>query len=444
MPDHNLIAQQFQTRLDQQKTLVGIIGLGYVGLPLAQAFTNGGYSVLGFDIDPVKVEKLSQGESYIGHIDAATISTMKSKGFSATTDFGRLKEADAILICVPTPLTAAREPDLTYVEKSAEAIAKTLRAGQLVVLESTTYPGTTRRIVQPILEKNGLKVGKDFFLAFSPEREDPGNKNFSAPTIPKVVGGIDPISGELANNLYAHVVKKTIPVGSAEVAEASKILENTYRAVNIALVNELKMLYDKMGIDVWEVIEAAKTKPFGYQAFYPGPGLGGHCIPIDPFYLTWIAREYGQSTRFIELAGEINTSMPHYVITRLGEALNDRTKPIRGSNILMLGMAYKKDVDDPRESPGFELMELLLQKGAKVKYNDPHIPTLPPMRHYPGLKMTSSDLSPELLKSQDAVLIVTDHTAYDWNNIVQHAQLVVDTRNACKGVTNGREKIVKA
>lgn len=444
MPDHNPIAQQFQTKLDQQKTLVGIIGLGYVGLPLAQAFTNGGYSVLGFDIDPVKVEKLSKGESYIGHIDAATISTMKSKGFSATTDFGRLKEADAILICVPTPLTAAREPDLTYVEKSAEAIAKTLRAGQLVVLESTTYPGTTRRIVQPILEMNGLKVGKDFFLAFSPEREDPGNKNFSAPTIPKVVGGIDPISGELANNLYARVVKKTVPVGSAEVAEASKILENTYRAVNIALVNELKMLYDKMGIDVWEVIEAAKTKPFGYQAFYPGPGLGGHCIPIDPFYLTWIAREYGQSTRFIELAGEINTSMPHYVITRLGEALNDRTKPIRGSNILMLGMAYKKDVDDPRESPGFELMELLLQKGAKVKYNDPHIPTLPPMRHYPGLQMTSSDLSAELLKAQDAVLIVTDHTAYDWSNIVQHAQLVVDTRNACKGVTSGREKIVKA
>jgi UDP-N-acetyl-D-glucosamine dehydrogenase len=444
MPDHNSTAQQFQTKLEQQKTLVGIIGLGYVGLPLAQAFTNGGYAVLGFDIDPVKVEKLSKGESYIGHIDAATIGTMKSKGFSATTDFGRLKEADAVLICVPTPLTAAREPDLTYVEKSAEAIAKTLRAGQLVVLESTTYPGTTRRIVQPILEKNGLKVGKDFFLAFSPEREDPGNKNFSAPTIPKVVGGIDLISGELANNLYARVVKKTVPVGSAEVAEASKILENTYRAVNIALVNELKMLYDKMGIDVWEVIEAAKTKPFGYQAFYPGPGLGGHCIPIDPFYLTWIAREYGQSTRFIELAGEINTSMPHYVITRLGEALNDRTKPIRGSNILMLGMAYKKDVDDPRESPGFELMELLLQKGAKVKYNDPHIPTLPPMRHYPGLQMTSSDLSPELLKAQDAVLIVTDHTAYDWNNIVQHAQLVVDTRNACKGVTSGREKIVKA
>lgn len=438
------IANQFEQQINRQQTLVGIIGLGYVGLPLAQAFTAGGYRVLGFDIDARKVEKLDQGESYIGHISSAIIATMKKQGFSATADFNRLKEADAILICVPTPLTAAREPDLTYVEKSTEAIARTLRPGQLIVLESTTYPGTTRRIVKPILEKAGLVSGKDFFLAFSPEREDPGNQSFSAPTIPKVVGGIDPVSGHLANLLYSKVVKKTVPVNSAEVAEACKILENTYRAVNIALVNELKMLYDKMGIDVWEVIEAAKTKPFGFQAFYPGPGLGGHCIPIDPFYLTWVARQYGQSTRFIELAGEINTGMPHYVVTRLGDALNDLSKPIRGSRILMLGMAYKKDIDDPRESPGFELMELLLQKGAAVKYNDPHIPVLPSMRHYPGLKMESSPLSPELLRSQDAVLIVTDHTAYDWNMIVQHSPLVVDTRNACKGVSNGREKIMKA
>ena len=438
------VDQQLQSRIDAQQALVGIIGLGYVGLPLAQAFTAGGYRVLGFDIDNAKVEKLHRGESYIGHIDAANIKQMCSRGFSATADFGRLGEPDAILICVPTPLTTAREPDLTYVESSARAIARTLRPGQLIVLESTTYPGTTRRVVKPLLEKPGLTAGKDFFLAFSPEREDPGNKNFSAPTIPKVVGGIDPISGSLANSLYAKVVKKTVPVGSAEVAEASKILENTYRAVNIALVNELKMLYDRMGIDVWEVIEAAKTKPFGFQAFYPGPGLGGHCIPIDPFYLTWIAREYGQSTRFIELAGEINTGMPHYVISRLADALNDRTKPIRGSKILMRGMAYKKDIDDPRESPGFELMELLLQKGAAVKYNDPHIPVLPSMRHYPGLKMESTPLSPELLRSQDAVLIVTDHSSYDWNNIVQHAGLVIDTRNACKSVTSGREKIVKA
>jgi UDP-N-acetyl-D-glucosamine dehydrogenase len=441
MPD---FAAQFQQQIEQQKTLVGIIGLGYVGLPLAQAFAAGGYRVLGFDIDTAKVERLAKGESYIGHIPSSTIAEMQKKGFAATADFSRLKEADAVLICVPTPLTAAREPDLTYVENSAHAIAKTLRPGQLVVLESTTYPGTTRRVVKPILEKAGLASGKDFFLAFSPEREDPGNQNFSAPTIPKVVGGIDPVSGQLANLLYSKVVKKTIPVNSAEVAEACKILENTYRAVNIALVNELKMLYDKMGIDVWEVIDAAKTKPFGFQAFYPGPGLGGHCIPIDPFYLTWIAREFGQSTRFIELAGEINTSMPHYVITRLGDALNDRSKPIRGSRVLMLGMAYKKDIDDPRESPGFELMELLLGKGAQVKYNDPHIPVLPRMRHYPGLKMESSPLSPELLRSQDVVLIVTDHSAYDWAMIVEHSPLVIDTRNACKHVTAGREKIVKA
>jgi UDP-N-acetyl-D-glucosamine dehydrogenase len=438
------VAEQFLTKIESRQILVGIIGLGYVGLPLAQAFTTGGYHVLGFDIDQTKVDKLLRGESYIGHIDAATIKKMCGQGFSATTDFKRLSEPDAILICVPTPLTAAREPDLSFVENSARAIAETLRPGQLIVLESTTYPGTTRRIIRPLLEQKGMTSGKEFFLAFSPEREDPGNKNFSAPTIPKVVGGIDSISGELANALYGKVVKSTVHVGSAEVAEASKILENTYRAVNIALVNELKMLYDKMDIDVWEVIEAAKTKPFGFQAFYPGPGLGGHCIPIDPFYLTWIAREYGQSTRFIELAGEINTGMPNYVVGRIADALNERTKPIRGSNVLLLGMAYKKDVDDPRESPGFELMELLMQKGAKLKYNDPHIPTLPAMRHYPGLRMKSSALTPELLKDQDVVLVVTDHTAYDWNFIVQHAQLVVDTRNACKNVTAGRDKIVKA
>lgn len=436
-------AQQLQTRIESRQVLVGIIGLGYVGLPLAHAFTAGGYKVLGFDIDGRKVEKIAKGESYIGHIDSDTIREMVKKGFSATTDFSRLAEADAVLICVPTPLTAAREPDLTYVENSAIAIADTLRPGQLIVLESTTYPGTTRRVVCPILEQAGLQCGKDFFLAFSPEREDPGNKSFSAPTIPKVVGGIDAVSGQLANLLYSHAVKKTVPVSSAEIAEASKILENTYRAVNIALVNELKMLYDRMGIDVWEVIEAAKTKPFGYQAFYPGPGLGGHCIPIDPFYLTWIAREFGMTTRFIELAGEINTSMPHYVIERVGNALNDRTKPIRGSKILMLGMAYKKDIDDPRESPGFEIMELLLQKGAQVSYNDPHIPDLPSMRHYPGLKMKSTPLSPEMLRSQDAILIVTDHSAYDWNMIVEHASLVIDTRNACKDVKS-REKIIKA
>ncbi len=440
----NATASALLAKIEQKQALVGIIGMGYVGLPLAQAFVAGGYSVIGFDIDAQKVEKLNRGESYIGHIESKTIKSMREQGLSATTDFKRLSEPDTILICVPTPLTSAREPDLAYVENSARAIAERLRPGQLVVLESTTYPGTTRRVVKPILEKGGLQCGREVFLAFSPEREDPGNHDYSAPTIPKVVGGLDHTSGQLAAALYGRVVKKTIPVNSAEVAEACKILENTYRAVNIALVNELKMLYDRMGIDVWEVIEAAKTKPFGFQAFYPGPGLGGHCIPIDPFYLTWVAREFGMSTRFIELAGEINTGMPHYVVNRIADALNNRSKPIKGSNILLLGMAYKKDIDDPRESPGFELMELLMQKGAVVKYNDPHIPTLPSMRHYPNLKMESSPLSKELLAGQDVVLIVTDHTAYDWNFIVQHAPLIVDTRNACKNVTANREKIVKA
>jgi UDP-N-acetyl-D-glucosamine dehydrogenase len=345
---------------------------------------------------------------------------------------------------VPTPLTSAREPDLTYIVNSARAVAAALRPGQLVVLESTTYPGTTREVVVPILEQRGLRASEDFFVAFSPEREDPGNPNFSAPTIPKVVGGLDASALELAANLYGQVVVKVVRVSSPEVAEACKILENTYRAINIALVNELKILYDRMGIDVWEVIEAAKTKPFGYQAFYPGPGLGGHCIPIDPFYLTWAARRHGLNTRFIELAGEINTAMPEYVVHRLADALNERAKPVKGSKILLLGMAYKKDVDDPRESPGFELMDLLLKKGAAVSYNDPHIPKLPPMRHYPHLHMASQALAPELLRGQDAVLIVTDHTAYDWAFIVEHAPLVVDTRNATRGVTAHRERIVRA
>jgi len=341
-------------------------------------------------------------------------------------------------------LTEAREPDLSYIENSARSIARQLRPGQLVVLESTTYPGTTRGIVQPILEATGLKAGKDFYLAYSPEREDPGNPQHSAPRIPKVVGATDPLSLELASTLYGQVVVKVIRVSTPEVAEACKILENTYRAVNIALVNELKMLYDRMGIDVWEVIEAARTKPFGFQAFYPGPGLGGHCIPIDPFYLTWVARKYGMPTRFIELAGEINTHMPHYVVTRLQDALNERGLPLKGSRVLILGMAYKKDVDDPRESPGFEIMDLLLKKGAHVAYNDPYIPVLPRMRHWPHLRMESLPLSEEVLRAQQALLIVTDHSKYDWHWIVQHASLIVDTRNATRDVAHGREKIVKA
>ncbi|MCI0464023.1 MAG: nucleotide sugar dehydrogenase [Gemmataceae bacterium] len=683
-------------RIQQRQARVGIIGLGYVGLPLARAFALGGYPVLGFDVDPVKVEKLGRGQSYIGHIDEQVVREMTARGFQATADFGRLNEPDAIIICVPTPLTEAREPDLSYIVKSAQAVAARLRRGQLVVLESTTYPGTTREVVLPILEAKGLKAGQDFFLAFSPEREDPGNPSFSAPTIPKVVGGLEPHSLELAATLYSQVVVKVVRVSSPEVAEACKILENTYRAVNIALVNELKLLYDRMGLDVWEVIDAARTKPFGYQAFYPGPGLGGHClagsetvrvrdgsldtvlpleqlfaayegeslqlgdvsvieprkletlsinpetgetgwrkvshlfrrtyrgqmvlvrlagnhtlrttdrhpmlvvendrvvvreardlkagdrvpvfhgvtavpeavedsplalvrtglgsttmqvattamnarhhheqvlagllhdnegvdvqlerlaglldgdkgerlrllaqartrwqtsrnalpwsggatlpvvsvtpagrgevvyslevpgwhtfaatggvfvhncIPIDPFYLTWVARKYGLTTRFIELAGEINTSMPAFVVAKVADALNDRGKPVKGSRIALLGMAYKKDVDDPRESPGFELMELLLKKGAAVTYNDPHIPRLPRMRHYPNLQMDSQPLTPDYLQAQDCVLIATDHSAYDWPWIVEHSRLVVDTRNATRQVTTHPERIVKA
>jgi UDP-N-acetyl-D-glucosamine dehydrogenase len=432
------------SRIDQKTARIGVIGLGYVGLPLARAFARGGYQVIGFDIDPNKVAQLQRGQSYIGHIPAETISEMLRHGFDATDRFDRLSEPDAIIICVPTPLTDAREPDLTYVVNSARAIAARLRHGQLVVLESTTYPGTTRDVVLPILEAGGLKAGEDFFLAFSPEREDPGNPRFSAPTIPKIVGGLDSRSLESALALYGQVVVRTVPVSTPEVAEASKILENTYRAVNIALVNELKVLYDRMGIDVWEVIEAAKTKPFGFQAFYPGPGLGGHCIPIDPFYLTWVARKFSLTTRFIELAGEINTAMPGYVVNKVADALNSRGKPVMGSKVALLGMAYKKDVDDARESPGFELMDLLLKKGAVVTYNDPHLLLLRPMRHYPHLRMESQELSADYLQAQDCVLVATDHSAYDWPWIVEHSRLIVDTRNATRGVNAADERIVRA
>jgi UDP-N-acetyl-D-glucosamine dehydrogenase len=449
-----------KARIDSREARIGIIGLGYVGLPLAKAFRTAGFAVLGFDNDALKVERLNRGESYIGHIPASAIAKMLGKGFAAqrpleppldyeegfeaTSQFERLEEVEVIVICVPTPLTASREPDLTYVINSTEAIAERLRHGQLVVLESTTYPTTTRTIVLPRLVKSDLQPGTDFFLAYSPEREDPGNPAHSLGQIPKVVGGLEEKSLELAAALYGSVVSSVVRVSSLEVAEACKILENTYRAVNIALVNELKVLYDRMGIDVWEVIEAARTKPFGFQAFYPGPGLGGHCIPIDPFYLTWIARQHGLATRFIELAGEVNTSMPAYVVSRVADALNQRGKPIKGSRVAILGMAYKRDVDDPRESPGFELMDLLLEKGAVVTYNDPHIPRLPAMRRYPHLKMDSQPVTDEYLSAQDCVLIATDHSAYDYERIVDHAQLVVDTRNATRTITTGREKIVKA
>jgi UDP-N-acetyl-D-glucosamine dehydrogenase len=436
----------------QNKTAtVGVIGLGYVGLPLIRAFISAGFRTMGFDVDQAKVDQLLAGRSYIKHIPAEWIAQYVIDGrFTPTADMRRLCEPDALLICVPTPLNDSRDPDLTYIENTAEQIAAALRPGQLIVLESTTYPGTTRDVVLPILEKRrpgterSLVAGRDFFLAFSPEREDPGNPNYTAERIPKVVGGIDAASGRLAEVLYAQAMAQVVPVSNCEIAEAAKILENTYRSINIALVNELKMLFMRMGIDVWEVIDAAKTKPFGFQAFYPGPGLGGHCIPIDPFYLTWLARRNGMTTRFIELAGEINTSMPEYVIHRLAEALNDASKPLRGSKIALLGVAYKKDVDDPRESPSFKLMELLLARGAVLTYNDPHVPRLPRMRHYDVPDMTSNELTPDYLAAQDAVLIATDHSAYDYDFIVRHARLVIDTRNATKKVSEGRVKIVKA
>lgn len=432
-------------KIQQKQAKVGVIGLGYVGLPLLRAFIRAGFSAIGFDIDETKVQKLNAGESYIGHIPSEWIREWINTGrFEATADMNRLNEPDAILICVPTPLNESRDPDLQYIEGTTQAIARVLRPDQLVVLESTTYPGTTREIMLPVLEQTGLKVGRDFYLAFSPEREDPGNPNFSAERIPKVVGGIEPLSTELAVALYSHAVVQVIPVSSAEVAEACKILENTYRAVNIAMVNELKVLFQRLGIDIWEVIDAAKTKPFGFQAFYPGPGLGGHCIPIDPFYLSWLARRHGMTTRFIELAGEINTSMPEYVIHQVIRALNEHGKPLKGSKVCILGMAYKKDVDDPRESPSFALMEMLLDGGAVVTYNDPYIPKLPRMRHFRVPELTSSELTPEFLADQDCVLIATDHSCYDYEFIVRHAPLVVDTRNATKKVTEGREKIRKA
>ncbi len=434
-----------EQKIRDKTAVVGVIGLGSVGLPLLNAFIKVGFKTIGFDIDQKKVDALLQGKSYIKHIPSEMIANwLTSKQFEPTSDMNRLKEADCILICVPTPLNESRDPDMSYIEGTTESIRAALRPGQLVVLESTTYPTTTRDVVRPILSKTGLKSGSDYFLAFSPEREDPGNPDFQAQRIPKVVGGLDPVSGKLAEQLYGHAIVKVIPVSSAEIAEACKILENTYRCVNIALVNELKMLFDKMGIDVWEVIDAAKTKPFGFQAFYPGPGLGGHCIPIDPFYLTWLARKYGMTTRFIELAGEINTHMPDYVVSRLMEFLNEQGKALKGSKIALLGMAYKKDVDDPRESPSFVLMEMLLARGAKVTYNDPHVPSLPKMRHHDVPDMDSSPLTPEYLAAQDCVLIATDHSAYDCDFIVQHSKLVLDTRNATKNVKAGREKIRKA
>lgn len=439
------ISDQLYQKIQGKTANVGVIGLGYVGLPLIDAYVTAGFKAIGFDVDEKKTDMLNQGKSYIAHIKDEVIQTwLDANKFEATVDMNRLAEADVILICVPTPLTSSRDPDLRYVESTTHAIAEQLRPGQLVILESTTYPGTTKNVLLPILKTSGLHEGADFFLAYSPEREDPGNKNYTAGTIPKVVGGLEPESTRLATLFYEKAITSVVPVDSCEVAEACKILENTYRSVNIAMVNELKMLFQKIGIDVWEVIDAAKTKPFGFQAFYPGPGLGGHCIPIDPFYLSWVARKHEMPTKFIELAGEINTSMPLYVVNRVAEALNHHGKPIRGSKIGILGMAYKKDIDDHRESPSFKLMEILMERGANVSYCDPHVPTLPKMRHYEVPRLASEQANPDYWSSLDCTLISTDHSIFDWEEIVQYSNLIVDTRNATKHVSKNRDRIWKA
>lgn len=438
----------------QKGLKIGIIGCGYVGLPLALRFAETGHHVWGFDTDPAKVEKLNRGESYIKHISAEQIAKhVHARSFSATTDFAKLRDMDAVLICVPTPLDERREPDLSYVEDTARSIAPHLQADQLIILESTTYPGTTEELVLPILEKGGLRCPLEsehgaksstgqFFLAFSPEREDPGNKHFGLAQIPKVVGGVNSASGRAAANLYGQVVAKVVPVSSTRAAEMAKLLENIFRCVNIALVNELKLLCQRMGVDVWEVIDSAATKPFGFMPFYPGPGLGGHCIPVDPYYLSWKAREYDFATRFIELAGEINTSMPYHVVDAVTRALNEQRKSLKGSRILVLGVAYKKDIDDLRESPSLKLMQLLQEGGALVEYNDPYFPALHKMRHYDYSKMKSVPLDLATLASFDCVLVATDHSSYDYDMIVASSKLVVDTRNATRRVSKHHGKVV--
>ena len=416
-------------RIATREARVGVIGLGYVGLPLVLLFERSGFPVIGFDVDEVKTSMLNRGESYIRHIGGEPIrDAFGSKRAVATVDFNRLAECDAIIVCVPTPLGNHREPDLRYVRMTADAIAERLRPGQVVVLESTTYPGTTREEFLPRFEASGMRCGRDFFLAFSPEREDPGNRDFSTQAIPKVVGGIDPPSLEAATALYGSIVDRVVPVSSAEVAESSKLLENIFRAVNIALVNEMKIVFDRMGIDVWEVIDAAKTKPFGFMPFYPGPGLGGHCIPLDPFYLTWKAAEHGIWARFIELAGEVNTSMPRYVVDRTVAAINAQKKSIFGARIVVLGLSYKPDIDDDRESPSFELIELLQERGADVSYCDPFVPVARRGRKH-DLNMASVPCTADEMSRYDAVLIATAHTAFKNRELYERAKLVIDTRN---------------
>lgn len=428
-------------KIESRQAGIGIIGLGYVGLPLVVEFCRAGFKVTGFDVDEGKLRLLQQGKSYIKHVD---ISYLAQCSFFATSDFSKLSGVDCIVICLPTPLSKYREPDTSYIFKTAETISKYLRKGQLIVLESTTYPGTTEEDLRPILESTGLKAGKDFYLAYSPEREDPNNREFTTSTIPKVIGGYTKDCLALSNALYSSIITGTVQVSSTKVAEATKLLENIYRAVNIALVNELKLLFNRMDIDIWEVIEAAKTKPFGFQAFYPGPGLGGHCIPIDPFYLTWKAREYDFPTRFIELAGEVNTSMPYHVVEKIGWVLNRFRKSFDGSRILLLGVAYKKDIDDQRESPALKIMQLLRERNAQVYYSDPYVPECRKHRHYPDIDMRSVDLTKKTLEEADVVLLLTNHSSYDYAFIEKHARCIVDTRNAFGNNGIRSEKVYKA
>jgi len=437
-------AQALLQKINDRTAVIGVVGLGYVGLPMARALHDAGFRVSGFDIDTQKVTHLRAGTAYLKHVGQDLYDALKaSPRFTPTAEPSDLARCDAIILCVPTPLGKHQEPDLSYVRASTEMVAQTLRPGCLVSLESTSYPGTTREVCLPILEQRGFKCGDDLFVVFSPEREDPGRRGVSTRTIPRLVGALDPASGEIGAALYRAAVEQVTLVDSAEIAEAAKLLENIYRAVNIALVNELKPVLTAMGIDIWSVIRAASTKPFGFQPFYPGPGLGGHCIPIDPFYLTWKAREHGQVTRFIELAGEINSRMPRYVVSRIIEALNEDGRAVRGSRILLIGMAYKPDIDDVRETPAAEIIELLGRRGAIVGYHDPLIPEFPGMRRY-DFEMASTPLTPDSLRAADAVVIVTNHSAVDYTLIARHARLVVDTRDAMRGVPSPAARIVKA
>lgn len=431
------LIDELEKKIKDKKTKIGIIGMGYVGIPLGLKFAGTGFSVTGFDKDSARVKEINSGKQVIKHIPAKSMNEfVKKNNGSSTTEFSEIRDMDCLIICVPTPLDEHEQPDMSYIESASKEIGKNLRKGQLIVLESTTYPGTTREIVKPILEKSKLEAGKDFFLAYSPEREDPGNKEFSISVIPKVMGGLTDNCLRLTSNLYKNIVSETVEVSSLETAEATKLMENIFRAVNIAMVNELKLIFSRMGINIWEVIDAAKTKPFGFMPFYPGPGMGGHCIPIDPFYLSWKAKEYNTEAKFIELAGEINRKMTEHIVHRIGRSLNDDKKSIRGSKILIVGVAYKKDIDDMRESPALRIIDLLKYKGAKITYHDPNVKNVGPLK--------SLDLTQNTINEQDAIVIITDHTNIDYKSLGKHAKLIVDTRNIMATVKNPKARVIRA